>query len=110
MSSSWFELAIAILATWRLAHLVSREDGPWDVVLVLRKHAGDSMIGRLMDCPYCASIWLAAPMALLVAGRVPVRVLSWLAISGGACLIERWWETRPVGAGIAHESAGATDV
>jgi hypothetical protein len=45
-------IALAILATWRVAHLLAREDGPFDLVLRARARAGDGVLGRLMDCPY----------------------------------------------------------
>jgi hypothetical protein len=42
-----------------------------------------------MDCFYCLSFWVAAPLALYV-GRGPLDfVLVWLALSGAACLLER---------------------
>jgi hypothetical protein len=48
-----------------------------------------SVVGRLMDCPYCLSLWLAAPLALVLAGSASAWVAAWLAISGGASLLER---------------------
>jgi hypothetical protein len=80
---------LSTLATWRLAHLVAREDGPFDVVVRLRVKAGDGVVGRLMDCPYCLSLWLAAPWAFWVGHAAIERLAAWLAISGGACLLER---------------------
>lgn len=95
-SSPWFRLTLAALATWRIAHLVAKEDGPFDLVVRARAWAGDdSMFGRLMDCPYCVSIWAAAPSAWLALAPAPngfgAWVLAWLAVSGAACLIERWF-------------------
>jgi len=85
--------ATSVLACWRVSHLVAFEEGPFDVVLRVRARAGSSTWGRLMDCPYCVSIWAAAPLAvwmvrrsgLAAADAIPV----WLAISGGASAIER---------------------
>ena len=82
-------LLVAVLATWRASHLVVAEDGPWDVVVRLRRRAGTGMIGRLMDCFYCTSLWVAAPMALAVAHEATTWVVAWLGLSGGACLMER---------------------
>ncbi len=87
--SPWFRLAIAILATWRIARLLAHEDGPFDVIVRLRARAGGGTLGQLMDCPYCLSLWIAAPLALLLAEGLVTWCLAWLAISGGACLIER---------------------
>jgi len=42
-----------------------------------------------MDCYYCLSIWLAIPFAFMVADRNWSRLVSWLALSGAASLLER---------------------
>ena len=84
---------VAVLATWRISHLVAKEDGPFDLVLRARARAGTSVLGRLMDCPYCVSVWVAVPFAGWLARRGRLRgtdvVPFWLAISGGACLLEQ---------------------
>jgi len=87
--SPWFLLTLCVLATWRLSHLVAREDGPFDVIVRLRARAGDGMLGRLMDCPYCLSLWIAAPAALLLAHGFLEGCAAWLAISGGSSLLEK---------------------
>ena len=92
--SPWFRLLVAVLATWRIARLIAKEDGPFDLVLRARTRAGGGMVGKLMDCPYCLSLWIAAPAALGIA-RTPVAwIYAWLAISGGACFLERITEMR----------------
>ena len=85
----WFKFLLAVLATWRVTHLLAREDGPADILVRLRKWLGDGLAGRLMDCFQCLSIWVAAPLALLVATRPLDWLLVWLALSGAACLLER---------------------
>ena len=90
--SPWFRLVIAILATWRVAHLIAREDGPFDLVVKLRILAGEGFAGRLMDCPLCLSLWVAAPFALTLTDAGTFRVEVWLAISGGASLLENAFE------------------
>ena len=89
----WLALLIAVLATWRISHLIAHEDGPFDLVLRLRARAGESAWGRLMDCPYCLSLWFAMPAAAWLASRFassPIdALLFWLAVSGGACLAEK---------------------
>jgi hypothetical protein len=81
--------ALATLATWRVTHLLVEEDGPADVVVRLRARAGESWIGELMDCFYCLSAWVAAPLAVTVTPRRRDAPLVWLALSGSACLLER---------------------
>lgn len=83
------ELVLCALATWRVTHLLVAEDGPWDIVVKLRARLGESVIGSVMDCFYCASLWIAVPFAFAVADDVPGGILSWLAISGAAALLEQ---------------------
>jgi hypothetical protein len=80
---------LAVLAAWRVTHLLASEDGPADLVFRLRARLGSSFAGKLMDCFYCLSLWVAAPLALLVTHRILGWVVAWLAISGAACLLER---------------------
>ena len=81
--------AVAGLAVWRVTHLLAREDGPGGVIARLRAQAGSGQLGELMDCFDCLSIWVAAPFALLVARRPADRLMSLLALSGAACVLER---------------------
>jgi hypothetical protein len=82
-------LFAGLLATWRVSHLITAEDGPWNVVARLRQRAGTGFFGDLMDCFYCTSMWVALPMAYWVGATWAARVVAWLALSGGAILIER---------------------
>jgi hypothetical protein len=88
--SPWFRLTIAVLATWRMVRLIAHEDGPFDIIVRLRARAG--ALGTLMDCPYCLSLWIAAPFAFSLGRTVLECFAAWLAISGGASLIEHLTE------------------
>ena len=87
--------ALAVHGTWRVTHLLANEDGPAQHIARLRARLGDSLLGSLMDCFNCLSLWIAAPAALFVSGSPLTAVTSWLALSGGACLLERLGE-KPV--------------
>ncbi|MEO5687742.1 MAG: hypothetical protein ABIR54_10280 [Burkholderiaceae bacterium] len=90
MDAPWMHLVLAVLATWRLSVLLARDDGPWDAIARLREALGDGQWGRLLDCFHCVSLWVAAPLAWAI-GRDALEVgLAWPALSGAACLIERW--------------------
>lgn len=89
-------IVLSVLATWRVTHLLSSEDGPGDLIYHLRAKLGSSFAGKLMDCFYCLSLWVAAPVALLVTLHFTDWVLAWLALSGGACLLERVTQERAV--------------
>jgi hypothetical protein len=84
-----YELLLGSLAVWRLTHLLHAEDGPFDLVARLRAAAGAGVLGQLMDCFYCLSLWIAAPFALILADGAKDRALLWLALSGAAGLLER---------------------
>ncbi len=86
--------ALAALATWRVTHLVAEEDGPANLVVRARVRLGDSVAGELMDCFYCLSVWVAAPLTLTVTRRPRDVLGTWLALSGAACLLERATEKR----------------
>jgi hypothetical protein len=83
-------VTIAALAAWRLTHLLSTEDGPGDAIFRLRNWLGASALGRAMDCFHCLSLWISALLALAVTRHVGEWVLVWLALSGAACLLERF--------------------
>jgi hypothetical protein len=91
----WFRLVLVVLATWRLTHLLAMEDGPGDLVANLRQWLGDGFFGKLMDCFYCLSLWIAAPLAFLLTKKWAEWPLVWLALSGAACLLERMTNPPP---------------
>ena len=86
--------ALAALVTWRLTHLLVAEDGPADAIVRLRRLLGDSVAGRAMDCFYCLSVWVAAPMTAVVTHSLDA-LLVWPALSAAACLLERLGTTDP---------------
>ncbi len=85
----WLRFTLGALATWRVTHLLASEDGPFDIIVRLRARLGKSLAGRLMDCFYCLSLWIAAPIALAITRVWMDWLFYWLALSGAACLLER---------------------
>lgn len=83
------ELVVGAAAVWRLAHLLHAEDGPWDALAHLRKLAGNGALGKMLDCFYCVSVWVALPIALAMSAAWKERILLWPALSGAAILLER---------------------
>jgi hypothetical protein len=88
-SAFWIRFVLAVLATWRITHLLAREDGPADLIARLRRRLGDSFAGKMMDCFGCLSLWVAIPFAFFVGEGLLELTLSWLALSGAAFLLER---------------------
>ena len=87
MKTGWLEFVICTLAVWRITHLFSQEDGPFDAVIRFRKLLGQSFFGSLLDCFYCLSIWIAIPFAFFLSNDWTGGIITWLALSGAACLL-----------------------
>jgi Protein of unknown function (DUF1360) len=83
-----FLFVLLCLVVWRLTHLLSKEDGPFDIIYRLRKAIGGGFFGNLLDCFYCLSLWIALPFGLYIGTRWE-KILYWLALSGAACLLEQ---------------------
>jgi hypothetical protein len=82
-------LFVLVLAVWRITHLFWGEDGPVNIFVRMRAAAGQGFFGRLLDCFYCLSVWIALPVACIAGTGWLERVLLWFALSGGAILLER---------------------
>ena len=95
----YYWLTLGILAVWRVTHLLNAEDGPWDVMVRLRGWAGHGFPGELLDCFYCLSLWISAPLAYFIGDGWKERLLLWPAMSAGAILLEKLSHRR-------HETAG----
>ena len=87
MNESLFSIhfVLAILAAWRITHLLANEDGPADLIVKLRATLGDSFTGKLMDCFNCLSLWIAAPAALFVTHAPLLWLFVWLEIGRASC-------------------------
>ena len=82
-------LILLTAAAWRITHLLSKEDGPFDLLVMLRRKAGSGFFGNLIDCFYCLSIWVSLPLGILAGHTWKEKLLLWLAISGLSCLVEK---------------------
>jgi hypothetical protein len=90
--STWhvtLRFVLSSLAVYRVAHLIAREDGPWDVFRRLRASAKNSAGGRLVSCVDCLSVWLSVPLAVFVGHSWFERVVAWWALSGAVVLVDR---------------------
>ena len=91
----FYWLTLGTLTVWRITHFLQAEDGPWDVVIRMRQLVGEGFWGRLLDCFYCLSVWIAAPIAYLVGQSWPERALLWPSLSAAAILLERVTSAAP---------------
>jgi hypothetical protein len=104
--SDWFNLALSILACYRLSRLIAIDEGPalksWQQGIFQRIRIklgaydygsnGEAVtnIGRGIICPHCVGVWVAFPLAL-VGGIQWYTVIYWLAIAGGSSFL---WSLR----------------
>jgi hypothetical protein len=86
---TFYRFILGLLTVWRITHLLQAEDGPWDVVIRLRQAVGNSFYGKLLDCFYCLSLWVAAPLAFLLGKSWWERALLWPSLSACASLLEQ---------------------
>lgn len=88
----FYWLTLGILAVWRLSHLLVYEDGPFEAIAKFREHIGHAHLGRVLDCFYCLSLWIAIPVALVLGHDLREYIFLWLGYSAGAILLERLTE------------------
>jgi hypothetical protein len=93
---------VSILGVWRVTHLLAAEDGPWDVLVRVRRALGASLLGKLMDCFQCASLWVALPFAIALGTTTGSRAALWPALSGAAILLERLTQARATAAPVPY--------
>jgi hypothetical protein len=82
-------LVLGALTAWRITHFLHAEDGPGNIVIWLRRQAGQGFWGELLDCFYCLSVWVAAPLAFLLGQSWLEKVLLWPSLLAVAILLER---------------------
>lgn len=96
-------IIVAILAVWRLTHLLYAEDGPLRMFARCRNWLRRMSLSGATDCFYCLSLWIAAPFAMMLETRWEERLTLWLALSGGAILADRLTDDEPQAAWFYEE-------
>jgi len=79
------QIGLAILAVYRIAHMIAREDGPFDVLARIRGRIDPEQktwVGRGINCVLCLSFWLS-----LVVFALGGSWLEWLAVAGGVLVL-----------------------
>ncbi len=101
------ELAIFVLATWRLASLFATEEGPYNLFGRIRKWSGmeydehslpqgRNEFAKMLMCVWCNSLWIGISFTLLrLVWSDAVWVAVPLALSAGAIIIERIVQEAP---------------
>jgi hypothetical protein len=82
----FLRLAVASLAVYRVAHMLAREDGPFDVFTLWRDRIGQrNWIGRGFHCVLCISFWmslLAMAWVMFSKSAILDALMIWLSIAG----------------------------
>jgi hypothetical protein len=81
---SFLDMVVAGLAVWRVAHMLKYEAGPWDILVRIRGKLGNSVLGKMMDCMKCSSVWIA--IAIFIPGTRYIVIV--LAISALSIMLE----------------------
>ncbi len=101
----FYWLVLGILSTWRVTHLLQAEDGPWDMVIRLRRLAGSGFVGAMLDCFACLSLWISIIPAWYLARDWQHGALLWTAFSAGAMLLQKMTERRTESEALPEKSA-----
>lgn len=91
MESSAFGLIVISLGVWRAASIIRYESGPWDILSRVRAKLGDSILGKMMDCIPCMTLWLA--LLFLTVPGTKIIVIA-LAISAIAIIVEGFYDKK----------------
>jgi hypothetical protein len=69
-------ILLASFAAYRLARMITLEEGPFEAFLRLRERLGvydraengqpRTSLGRLFECPYCMGVWASMILALFI--------------------------------------------
>lgn len=94
--SDWFIFTLAVLTTFRVSLMFSRESGPGYIFRTLRQRPRlRSSLREGMACLACQSIWWGAAVTIALAwmGEVPWRfaLFYWLAVSAVAIVVHQTW-------------------
>lgn len=98
--SDFLLLITASFACYRLAKLITWDNGPFDIFLKFRTRVGVydynedlqpyTNLGKFFSCPYCVGIWVALVIVLLLYGAQMLVPLYWLAVAGLQSIYESW--------------------
>lgn len=91
------ELLTTALATWRVAHMVALEEGPFALFERLREATDEeTTVGRGVRCPLCVGFWAALALAALgrVGGAAGRGLIFALATAGAQAALHIWLDSQ----------------
>lgn len=88
-----YSLLVRGLATWRIAHMLVHEIGPFSMFVHIRRLAGIEPDAEgypavwrstnVLSCVWCTSIWVSILFLF-----IPIRVAELLSLSAISCIVE----------------------
>ena len=96
--TEFFTFVIAAFATYRLARMITRESGAFDLFINLRTFVfnrfGNGWVNEGINCFHCVAFWIALLIValLLPLAMIPLNVwfiLWWFGVAGAASFL---WE------------------
>ncbi|HWI51703.1 MAG TPA: DUF1360 domain-containing protein [Symbiobacteriaceae bacterium] len=84
---TWFELALLILASFRLTHLIVFDS----IMEPIRERLGPvPFIGELITCYWCCGVWASGLLvgAHLIWPAISFPLILLLAVAGGQAIVE----------------------
>ena len=92
---TWLTTLVAVLAAYRLAHMIAREEGPFSVFAWIRGKLDPNQatwIGRGLNCAACVSVWTSLVMVLAILYLpevIMIPIAFWLAVAGGGLILNK---------------------
>lgn len=92
---TWLTFLVSILAAYRIAHAIAREEGPWSVFARIRGRLDPNQatwLGRGITCAACVSVWTSLAVVLMVLylpEAITVPLMFWLAAAGAALILNK---------------------
>jgi hypothetical protein len=83
------QFLVRAFCVYRISRMVTVETGPFGLFRLLRPPETDHWFNEGMNCPLCASIYVAILVMFL-----PEKIVNWLALSGLASFLyasEKEW-------------------
>lgn len=88
-AESWIWLLLSSLTVWRVAVFICYEEGPFDLMVRLRRLLVRGGLGRLAGCFHCTAFWISLVTVGAVYRPDVKSFFLVLAIAGGASMSER---------------------
>ena len=94
---NWIWFVFCALAGWRLAVLFSYEEGPFNILVHVRRLLVTLGLKRIVGCFHCAALWISIAVVLCVYRVQYSSVLMVLSLAGFISVLHSW-TTPPEGA------------